>query len=152
MTGVKDSEQIARLLFYPQMIKEDKLLPNVFPMNELLAKKGKNGLSVDRYDLLNDPSHLLYKKASKFANANKDRNLFGYCVGGIRQVRNITVYQSSAQALDVWPDAIKDNDPPDPWDNAHALLRKFDKSYTKAHLRGVRDKLIILFSKRIITF
>ena len=65
MPVVSDKEKIARLFFYPYMGEGKMLKPEAFPMDELLAKKDKNGSSVDRYDLLKEPENLLYKKAKK---------------------------------------------------------------------------------------
>ncbi len=153
MTGVDDGEQIARLLFYPQMIRDGVLEPSAFPMEELLASKGKNGSSVDRCDLLAGRDTLLHRKAHENANADGNRNPYGFCIGKTGQVRAITTGDvNPAQALEVWPDEITDNDPSKPWDHAHALIRKFDDAYTRANLRGARDRLSDVFSHCIVRF
>lgn len=152
MTGVADGEQIARLLFYPQMIRDGVLQPSAFPMDELLARRGKTGASVDRCQLLEDRDALLREKAQDNANAAGGRAPYGFCIGQAHEIRAITEDQNAAQALDVWPDEIKDNNPPKPWDDAHALIRKFDDTYTRANLRGTRDRLSDIFSAFIIQF
>ena len=158
MTNVSDGEQIARLLFDPQMIRDGDLLPSVFPMDELLTEKGKNGSSVDRCDYLKDKNSLLQKKAIEMSNSSKNRNPYGYCLGQVDRIRAIEIEQSQAngtnpkQALDVWPAPITQNVHPKDWDTAHALLKKFDNSYTRAHLRGARDQLMKIFSNEIVRF
>ena len=91
MPVVKDKEKIARLLFYPMMVKNGVLTPAAFPMDELLAQKDKNGSSVDRYDLLNGPENLLYQKARKNANPNAGRNPFGFGLAYVRDVRSLKI-------------------------------------------------------------
>lgn len=152
MLVVKDKEKIARLLFYPDMVEGKKLKDNAFPMDELLAKKDKNGSSVDRYDLLKDPENLLYQKAKKYANPNAGRNPFGFGLAYAREVRRITINSGSDQAFEVLPDPSQNNKHPEPWDHAHALIRKYCNTYTRGRLRGVRDHLIELFSENIQEF
>ncbi len=164
MTEIRDEEEIARLLFYPQMVRDGELTPSAFPLDELLTKKGKNGASVDRCDLLVDRDALLEQKSGEISNPDGGRKSFGFCVGLTAEVRAIetTVKEKEPesgvetevkrQALDVWPDEITENDPPKQWDQAHALMKKFDENYTRAHLRGTRDDLVEIFSKQIITF
>lgn len=147
-----DGEQIARLLFYPQMIRDGVLEPSAFPMDELLARKGKNGSSVDRCELLEDRDKMLCDKAHENANAAGGRAPYGFCLGKSEEIRAIEEENSSAQALEIFADEITDNDPPKPWDHAHALIRKFDSSYTRANLRGTRDQLSEIFSAYIVQF
>jgi len=154
LTGIDDSEQVARLLFGPQMIHDGTLTPSAFPMDELLAQKGKNGSSVDRCNLLDDRDRLLCQKAHENANVAGGRAPYGFCFGKTEQIRGITIAGdlNPTQALEIFPDEITDNDPPKPWDRAHALIRKFDDTYTRAKLRGVRDKLCGIFSVHIVKF
>ncbi|MCY3674444.1 MAG: hypothetical protein OXH65_05620 [Paracoccaceae bacterium] len=152
MPVVKDKEKIARLLFYPMMVKNGVLTPAAFPMDELLAQKDKNGSSVDRYDLLNGPENLLYQKARKNANPNAGRNPFGFGLAYVRDVRSLKINSGSDQALEIYPDALQDKQHPDPWDHAHALVRKYCDTYKRGRLRGVRDYLIELFSENIHEF
>ena len=138
------------------MICNGDLLPSVFPMDELLTKKGKNGSSVDRCDYLKDIDSLLQKKAIEMTNSSKNRNPFGYCLGQVDRIRAIETYQSQAsgtnpkQALDVWPAPITQNAHPKDWDTAHALLKRFDNSFTRGQLRGARDQLVKIFSNNIV--
>ena len=138
------------------MICNGDLLPSVFPMDELLTKKGKNGSSVDRCDYLKDIDSLLQKKAIEMSNSSKNRNPFGYCLGQVDRIRAIETCQSQAsgtnpkQALDVWPAPITQNAHPKDWDTAHALLKRFDNSFTRGQLRGARDQLVKIFSNNIV--
>lgn len=92
------------------MIRGGVLEPSAFPMEELLASKGKNGSSVDRCDLLAGRDTLLRRKAHENANADGNRNPYGFCIGKTGQVRAITTGDvNPAQALEVWPDEITDN-------------------------------------------
>ena len=152
MSHVHDDETIARLIFYPHMIKDGKLQTFAFPMDELLAIKCKDGVSVDRYNLLSDPDHLLRQKAKKNANPTKGRTPYGFCLSTSKQIRAIKEKQGNSQAFEIFQDEIKNNNPPEPWDRAHALIRKFDSTYTRAHLRGSRDYLLKIFSDRIEQF
>lgn len=152
LSAVSDSELISRLLFYPQMIRNGVLEPSAFPMDELLAKRGKDGCSVDRCDLLEDRDHNLFDKAQENANAASGRAPFGFCVGKSEEIRAIREAMKSLQALEIFEDEVTGNDPPKPWDQAHALIRKFDDSYTRSNLRGVRDRLSNIFSTYIVQF
>ena len=153
MSGVKDKEKITRTLFSPMMIKEGKLQKAAFPVDELLGKGNKDGCSVDRYDLLVNPDKLLYKKACKFANPPKDRNVYGFSLTSTKQIREIKDQNSSDQVFEVYPDPddIK-KQPPDPWDHAHALIRACQDTYSEQKLRGLRRYLIRLFEKNIHKF
>ena len=150
---VDDSEDIARLLLHPQMIKNGKPKPSVFPVDELLAKKGKNGSSVDRCRYLPDRDKLLKSKAEEIANPSANRNPYGFFVSTASDIRKIKFDTESKQAFEIWPDKIvRDKGPSKPWDDAHALLRGFDNCSTPGKIRGVRDKLIGLFSQQIVRF
>ena len=152
MSEVSDHEEIARLLFYPQMVRNGELEPSAFPMDELLAKNGKNGSSVDRCDLLKDKVAILKQKSKEISNPAAQRSPYGFCTARAEQIRAIPEEKNSKQALDVFPDEIRDNDPPKPWDHAHALLRKHNNEYTRANLRGTRDHLTKIFSKNLTEF
>ena len=152
MSNVGDDEQIARLLFYPQMIRDGELQPAAFPAEELAAEKGKNGSSVDRCDLLVDRDRILCDKAHEIENPTSKRELYGFCLCESKQIRAIKKETNFAQALEIFEDKIMGNDPPKPWDHAHALIRKFDASDTKAKIRGTRDKLCKIFSAHIVQF
>lgn len=134
------------------MVRDGILTPSAFPMDELLAKQGKSGASVDRCKLLPNPDTLLREKSQGISNPAGGRNPYGFSVAEAYNIRAIVVDTTSAQALDIWPDEIRYNDPPKPWDDAHALIRKFDKEYTRAHLRGTRDHLTAIFSESITLF
>ncbi len=150
---VDDSEEIARLLLYPQMIKDGKLKPSAFPVDELLAKEGKDGSSVDRCQLLPEIYCTLKDKAEEIANPHADRNPYGFSVAKASEIRNIPFNSKLERAFEIWPDPIvRDKEPPKPWDDAHALIRGFDSSFTPGKIRGVRDKLIDLFSQQIVRF
>ncbi|KAA0909530.1 hypothetical protein FLO80_21100 [Aquicoccus porphyridii] len=146
---VDDEEQVARLLFYPQMIRNGELEPSAFPMDELLAKKGKNGSSLDRCHFLKDRDGLLRQKAEEKQNPAGKRSAFGFCVANVGKIRAISEAESEDPALQVLADRITENDPPEPWDDAHALMRKHRDDYTRANLRGIRDHLSKAFSELV---
>ncbi|MCY4207288.1 MAG: hypothetical protein OXD29_04970 [Roseovarius sp.] len=148
MAHVNDHEQVARLLFYPQMVYADGTpKPNIFPTDELTALNGKNGVSVDRCELLGDPARLLRQKADEMANPAAERIPWGYCIGKAEQIRLIAIADNeSQQAFKICPDAVASARTPRPWDLAHAIVVKFDNSCTRAQMRGVRDKLMQAFS------
>lgn len=155
MAQVTNEEHIARLLFHDQMVgsHDGRLTPLAFPMDELLCKKGKNGSSVDRCDLLEgDRDAVLLEKAKRIANPEKNRSTYGYCFARAGGIRAIPDADNSSQALEIIPDPLPASCSNSPWGKAHALLRKFDDNYTKANLRGVRGELIELFEKRIVMF
>ncbi len=153
LNRVDDSEEIARLLLYPQMFKEGKPAPSVFPVDELLAARGKNGASVDRCRFLSDKDGQLRAKAEEIANPNAGRNPYGYFFTKAGKVRSIKLDKVSGQAFEILPDEIvRDNGLPKSWDAAHALVRRFDSNCSRGQIRGVRDKLIGLFEKHIVRF
>ena len=133
------------------MIKNGKIQTAAFPIDELMAKGSKDGCSVDRYDLLDKPENLLNKKAFKFANPQKDRSVYGFCLTSTKQIREIKDHTSSDQVFEVCPDEIV-KQPPDPWDHAHALLLTCQDTCTDQWLRGLRRDLIRLFNKNIQKF
>lgn len=152
---VQDDEEVARLLFSPQMLESysGQLKQTVFPMDELLADKNKRGASADRCGMLEDHDTLLQSKARENANPAGERTPYGYCVGKVEQIRLIKLeYNGLQQAFEIYPDPILDNDPPRKWDHAHALIVRFSDNYTRGLLRGVRDRLIEVFSPSVKPF
>lgn len=126
---VDGSEELARLLLYPQMIKDGKLRPSAFPVDELLARKEKDGSSVDRCQLLSDIYRLLKDKAEEISSPDANRSPYGFFVANASGIRNIKIDGKSEQAFEIWPDPIvRDKEPPKPWDDAHALIRGFEQA------------------------
>lgn len=153
MSEVEDNERIARIIFIPYMMRDGALCDAAFPMDELLKYK-KDGCSVDRCDLLKNHVMLLRDKASKYENPEKGRSSYGFATAKASEIRALQIDNAgvSAQALDISADPKNDGSPPDPWNHAHALLHKYDESYTRGQLRGMRDKLKALFSSDIVVF
>lgn len=150
MTGIAEDEQVARLVFYPQMIGDNGCLtPAAFPTDELLAKQGKKGASVDRWRLLEDqdqaPEALLCQKAQAMGKPDRGRAPHGFCVAQTGDIRAIRQQGCSTQAFEICPDGIKGNNPPKPWDHAHALIRTIDAACTRGKIRGVRGRLSEIF-------
>ncbi|MCY4152157.1 MAG: hypothetical protein OXE94_07980 [Aestuariivita sp.] len=135
------------------MVNADGQLSSAaFPTEELLAVKGKTGASVDRCGLLEDPKRLLCQKVEEGANPAVGRNPWGYCTGEVGKIRSIGIAgNGSRQALKICPDPVVGNSNPKPWDQAHALILKFDNAYTRSQIRGVRDQLIEAFSCKVRT-
>ncbi len=155
MTQVHNDEEVARLLFFPQMVDSfnGQLRQTVFPMDELLAIKNKRGASVDRCAMLKNYETLLRIKAHENANPEGDRHPYGYCLGKVRHIRSIKIeYDGSKQAFEIFSDPIADNNPPREWDHAHALIVRFSDTYTRGLLRGFRDYLIEVFSSSVKRF
>ncbi len=149
---VDNSELVARLLFYPQMVKERSLKASAFPMDELLERGKKTGASVDRCIFLKNHESLLRQKAFENSNSSSGRIPFGFCLGQVGMIRELKENVNFEQAFEIYPDKIIDNNPPKPWDSAHALIKKYKHNYTRANLRGVRDKLCVLFEKKLFQF
>jgi len=137
LTPVDDGEQVARLLFCPQMVHADgRLSSAVFPTEELLALRDKKGASVDRCGLLEDSERLLRQKAEEMTNPTAGRNPWGYCIGEVRKIRSIGMAgNGSPQAFKICPDPVVDNSNPKPWDSVHALILKYDSAYTRSQIR-----------------
>ncbi|MCY4302852.1 MAG: hypothetical protein OXC68_14115, partial [Aestuariivita sp.] len=115
--------------------------------------KNKKGASVDRCRLLEDPKTLLRQKAEEMANPDANRIPWGYCIGKAKQIRSIIIVGSkSQQAFKICPSPIINTNNPKPWDAAHTIIVKFDSSYARSQVRGVRDKLIHAFSSKIHAF
>ena len=149
--AVADEEEIARLLFYPQMVnQQDELKKSAFSMEELM-EEGGHSLSVDRCRLMGKDFHrALGRKAGQFASADKGRAKHGYCLAVVKRIRSIRG-ASNEQLFEVQADAIVQARP-DPWDQAHAKIVSASPSHTKGYLRGYRDKLCGLFSAEIRRF
>ena len=148
---LEDRETVARLLFYAQMINaRGEIQSNAFPMDDILGEGGRS-LSVDRCRLLGRNYHsLLEQKAGKFAKSGSNRAKHGYCLAVVGHIRAIRGGEGE-QLFDVLPDSIEQS-PPEPWDCAHAKLIAAKHGFSKSYLRGYRDKLCELFSKRIHRF
>ncbi|MCY4228381.1 MAG: hypothetical protein OXF20_11990 [Gammaproteobacteria bacterium] len=155
MPQVHDDEEVARLLFFPQMVDHSggQLKQTVFPMDELLANKNKRGVSVDRCGMLKDYETLLHSKAHENANPEGGRHPYGYCLGKVKHIRSIKIeYDGAKQAFEIFSDPILDNNPSREWDHAHALIVRFSDIYTRGLLRGFRDRLIEVFSSSVKRF
>ena len=148
---VASREEVARLLFYRQMINEKGEIQNAaFPMDDIVQENGRS-LSVDRCGLLGkSPHRLLERKADKFAKAGSNRSKHGYCLAIAGQVRSLQG-QDNEQLFEIVPDPVAQPNPA-PWDRAHAKLVSADPSSRKAYLRGYRDKLIAVFSNNVRLF
>jgi len=86
---------------------DGQLKAAAFPTEELLAQRGKRGVSVDRCRLLADPKRLLRQKVEKIANPAADRTPWGYCIGEVRKIRSIgTAVNGSPQAFKICPDPV----------------------------------------------
>jgi len=151
---IDDDEQVARLLFCPQMVCADgRLNPAAFPIQELLALNNKGGASVDRCKLLTDSKVLLRQKVEEMANPAAGRNPWGYCTGKVTEIRAIrTADKGSPQVFKICPDPVVNKGYPKQWDSAHALILTFDSTHTRSQIRGFRDQLIKAFSCKVRTF
>lgn len=154
MTAVANNEEDARLLFCPQMIADGKLKPVAFPTEELMALSGKNGCSVDRIIFFSpqDYKKILKEKAIKIGDPEKKRTPCGFCIATVGNIRQIKFADNCDSVLDVLPDPINNKNSPMPWDDAHAVIRRRQKSFMRSRIRGVRDKLIATFSDNIVSF
>lgn len=148
---VCNAEDIARLLFFAQMIDDDGKITNAaFSTEELVEQNGRS-VSVDRCWLLGEGYyHILKLKAAVLANDEKNRAKYGYATAMASDIRAI-IGSDGCPVFDVFPDEIV-QPAPDPWDCAHAKLVRARKGLTKGYVRGYRDKLQDLFSKNITLF
>ena len=143
---VADEEEVARLLYYPQMInKKGELQDFAFPMNDLMEAKGRS-ISVDRCWLMGKDFHqMLERKAEQFARSDRNRAKHGYCLAVVKRIRSI-LGTSNEQLFEVRADAIVQANS-NLWDHAHAKIVRANPCHTKGYLRGYRDKLSTLFSQ-----
>ena len=144
---IDDTEELNRLLFSEQMVGDDGILKaEAFPMDELLEKDDKSA-SLDRSALLADRDTLLRQKLNELSNPESRRAAWGIGRSVASEVRTIAL-QDGRQAFEIFEDKL-DNDPPKPWDEAHAKLVRSNSEYTRGLIRGCRDKLIDCFSQSI---
>ena len=153
---VDDNENIARLLFADDMVKNSTglLTSASFPTEELMEKHDRDGkpksVSVDRCEMISPLRSTLEEKAKVIEKPEKDRARWGFAISEVSAIREI-ISSDQKQVYEVFPDPLKDGQFPK-WEHAHAKLVRALPSHTRGLVRGSRDKLIELFQSKMQPF
>ncbi len=153
---LSESEEVARLLFADSMVAATtgKLKTEAFPVDELVEIEGRDGkaksVSVDRCCQLNPLKETLQEKASKFENPKANRSKWGFAIALTEEIRSIQT-PDRQQVFDVFEDPVLGGYHPK-WDCAHAKLVRAHQNHTRSLIRGYRDTLIEVFSKKVEQF
>lgn len=143
---VDNSEEVARVLFDPDMVDSaGNLTARAFPTDELVRKNGKT-VSVNRSSKFDDSHAEIKRRAAVMENPEKGRSAWGYRLGLVESVRQIRDSENQQRIFQVYCDPVEFDGKIDVF---HASITKASEGYTRGYVRGFRDHLATAFNKSI---